>query len=217
MTRGIRNINKKGYSPSDTLVRYLEDRVTITNKKLKLRDAGETIPDEIEKNDSSLKKRKVEILDNHIFPSMANLVIFFEYVVKNPEIRELFEDDIKELFGYIKEQSIEKKDHLPKPQYHDKTNNIIMRFLRSLLYGDFFNRDPNNFRLGLMSDIQYLIFENVVHLTNKEFGPNSEVKKIVINHMEQAVAWTGLYSSRYFKSREGKEDSEKEPHRPIKF
>lgn len=53
-------------------------------------------------NKRNLDRKKVYILNKHIFPSMANLILFFEYLAKDSGLKEMFEDDVKELFGYIK-------------------------------------------------------------------------------------------------------------------
>ena len=36
-------------------------------------------------------------LNNYVFPSMANVIAFFDYVGSNQELCEDFEDDIKEI------------------------------------------------------------------------------------------------------------------------
>jgi hypothetical protein len=46
-----------------------------------------------------LDKEKVLLLNKHIFPAMANLLFFFYYVSRYPELREVFDDDIEELLG----------------------------------------------------------------------------------------------------------------------
>ncbi|MGD1838538.1 MAG: hypothetical protein ACPKPY_10845 [Nitrososphaeraceae archaeon] len=204
---------KNSYSVSDTLLSYLDERVTTTKQRMKILDAGEKISDELEKKNNSLKKRKVWILDKYIFPSMANLVVFFECLEKNPEIRELFEDDIKELLGYVKEPLDKTKED--QSSYFAR-HNIITRFLESLLYNNFFKNDPNNFRLELLSDIQRIIFNQITSLARYE-SDMSGVDSIIQNHMGQAWIWTKSYAYRYNKSEQGKVDSQSEPHRPINF
>ena len=192
--KGKHNSDEKSYVPSDTVLRYFKDRVTLSRKIQQFDSVGEEIPDEIKREDGNLRKRKVEILDNHIFPSMANLVIFFKYIAENDQLRDLFEEDIKELVGI--------------------NYNVIGTFLDSLLTWDM-DKDPNNFRQGLIYDIQLIIRSKITGLAIKEFG-DVGVDYIIDNHMNQAVAWTRLYYSRYDKSDQGKEDKNQLPKRPIR-
>ncbi|MGC2426563.1 MAG: hypothetical protein WA421_05980 [Nitrososphaeraceae archaeon] len=46
-----------------------------------------------------LDKEKVTILDKFIFPSMANLAFFFRSISRYPELKEIFDNDIKDLLG----------------------------------------------------------------------------------------------------------------------
>jgi hypothetical protein len=43
-----------------------------------------------------LDKEKVRILNDYIFPSMATLLFFFKCVANYPELRSIFENDIKD-------------------------------------------------------------------------------------------------------------------------
>ncbi|MGD1836524.1 MAG: hypothetical protein ACPKPY_00515 [Nitrososphaeraceae archaeon] len=78
-------------------------------------------------------------------------------------------------------------------------------------------KDPNNFRLDIISDIQRVISYQTTSFAFDEYGTELGIDFIVKNHMGQAFSWTKLFGSRYRKSEQGKEDSEKESHRPIKF
>jgi len=52
-----------------------------------------------EKKSRALDRRKVYLLDKYIFPGMADLVFFIQTVNADPRLQELFEDDLKDLFG----------------------------------------------------------------------------------------------------------------------
>ena len=41
--------------------------------------------------------RKVGKLNRYVFPSMANLIAFFESISNSPELQEDFEDELEEL------------------------------------------------------------------------------------------------------------------------
>jgi hypothetical protein len=210
----------KRYVYSPTIKKFLDDELRSIKLDRELDDkinAGENVDDnkfkELNKTKGNLRKRKSEVLDGHIFPSMANLVLFFEYLAKSPELRNVFEDDLKELFGYIKTPRDRKKED--ESEYNER-NNILRRLIQSLFTWDMQN-DPNNFRLGLIDDIQYDILRIIVGLALRDFSGDFGVNNIVDTHMGQAVSWAKLYGSRYYKSDQAKKDKEKIPRRPILF
>ena len=43
--------------------------------------------------------KKVRILDNYIFRSMANLIYFFTFMIRHPQLMDRFGEDIEELLG----------------------------------------------------------------------------------------------------------------------
>ena len=119
----------------------------------------------------------------------------------NEDLREIFEDDIKELFGYVSDQG-----------------KVMTWLIESILTWDM-DKDPNNFRQGLMYEIQLVIRSQIFGLADREFSKPELIgaRSIIDNHMNQAIAWTGLYYSRYDNSDQGKEDKSQLPKRPIQF
>jgi hypothetical protein len=216
MTKSPRN-NKSSYTFSSKLdnfmkeqLQYLELKNIIDDKKNAegniSEEAWESISKEemkLNKNKRKLDRRKVYILDKHIFPSLANLVIFFDYLEKNPELRKLFEGDVKELLGFI-------------GQYAKYEDNIITRLLQSILKWDT-NSDPNNFRLELISSIQNVLYHKITDLTltDKNLG-DSITSGIVGPDVGRALLFARMFSSRYVYSLK-KKDQAKEPNRPINF
>jgi hypothetical protein len=191
-------------------LQYLELKNIIDDKKNAegniSEEAWESISKEemkLNKNKRKLDRRKVYILDKHIFPSLANLVIFFDYLEKNPELRKLFEGDVKELLGFI-------------GQYAKYEDNIITRLLQSILKWDT-NSDPNNFRLELISSIQNVLYHKITDLTltDKNLG-DSITSGIVGPDVGRALLFARMFSSRYVYSLK-KKDQAKEPNRPINF
>ena len=88
--------SKLCYTPDADLIKFLEERLNLlkkqkTGKKSTLEDS------KLKRNNDSKKVRR---LNDYIFPSMANLIAFFEYMKNNPELQKDFEEDIQELlFG----------------------------------------------------------------------------------------------------------------------
>jgi hypothetical protein len=87
-----RRISRNCYRYDANLKSYLEKKLVFE----RTRRAGTKLSNEDDQR-RSLDTEKVKILNTHIFPSMANLVTFLEYSQKD-ELREVFADDIKELF-----------------------------------------------------------------------------------------------------------------------
>jgi hypothetical protein len=91
--------NQKCFSPSPKLREYMVKRLQLLSQMDKLNAAGEEFSSEIYANDRSLRTLKTRILDQIIFPAMANLSYFFEVISEHSELRVLFENDIKDLLG----------------------------------------------------------------------------------------------------------------------
>ena len=99
--------SKEGYTFSSTLAEFMNQMLqyyqiaeTSQTEKNAGRDDSSNVDEKINKRNLDRKKRYV--LDKFIFQSMANMIFFFEYLKKYPDLREVFEDDIKELFGFIR-------------------------------------------------------------------------------------------------------------------
>jgi len=58
-------------------------------------DAGRS---SLKKMKASLNKRKVDVLNKHIFPAMANLTVLVEAMQEESYIRGKFENDVRQLF-----------------------------------------------------------------------------------------------------------------------
>lgn len=214
----------KRYVYSPTIKKFLDDELRSIRFDKELDDkinAGEEVDNDrlkaFNKTKSNLRKRKSDVLDGHIFPSMANLILFFEYLAKYPELRNVFEDDTKELFGYIRVKPDKKKGELSKYNAeYTQRHAILRRLIGSMLTWDIRN-DPNNFRLGLVGDLQYEIFRIIYGMATIEFAGDFSVKDIVGNHMGQAVSWAKLYGTRYHKSENAKRDENESSNRSIQF
>jgi hypothetical protein len=193
------------YKSDPRVKQFMNDRIKL-NDLLKSKDRSRFSTEE-NNFDNKLRQDKKRLLDNVIFPSMANLIVFFEYLAKNPESRDLFEEDIKELFGYIIGPDFDKH------KFSDINHNIIRRFLESVLTWDI-NKDPINFRLDLVNEI-YKVFVNYLqYILSKEFG---NLPKFVIDDLSRIEFWTRLHASSYVKSGNEEKDLHKQSKRPVQF
>ena len=239
MAKGVKDLDNESYSfPSKMwiyLTKELQYRRDVENANNIKQDGNieeyEKFQNEIQNKYKNLNTERLRFLDQYIFRSMANLIVFFEHLAKYPELRDAFETDVKELFGYITE--LDKKTYTKEQENSDGKiekvpfftiycqengyNNIIRRFMRALLHWDI-EKEPNNFRLGLIQDIQYVIFQYMSTIASREFGGDIGGADHIINDdIGRAVSWTTLFGSRYFKSEHANDDKSKIPKRPILF
>ena len=59
----------------------------------------EGLTNEEKKLDRQLRVDKTRILENIIFPSMVNLTFFLECISNHKDLQNVFDNDLKELFG----------------------------------------------------------------------------------------------------------------------
>jgi hypothetical protein len=178
---------------NNTLIRYKSDwRIdeyfknrSKLDKILKEKDRSKFSVEE--KNfDNKLRQDKKRLLDNVIFPSMTNLLIFFEHIKENEELLDLFEEDIKELFGFgggIRRNS-----------------DIIGGLIDSILTWNM-EKYPDNFRLGLITQIQQTIFDKfVINISGSIIDKEKQtiLSQTIENDMRRALSWTQFLSSTKF-------------------
>jgi len=223
--RGKLNPEKKSYRSSIKLTEYMEKKLQhfkdlekIESKKYAGEDL-EKLKNAVAKKYHNINNKKTRLLDGTILPSMANLIVFFEYLTKYPQLRELFEDDVKELFGYVRG---DQKKFQERPA-------IIRRFISAVFNSwplikkdpkdpnSEYVQDPNNFRLDVIGDLQTELMNIITGLAREDFGGTFGVNEIVNTDMGRAVTWAKLYAQRYTKSKEAEEDYKTKPSRPVSF
>lgn len=107
------------YAPDKVIVSFMTDTLRLGKKMEKLgtkisaggrhslNDASDADIERYKKlrvEKRNLDKRKVDVLDKHIFPSMANLTVFLEYIAESYRIgcggyiNKIFEENLEALF-----------------------------------------------------------------------------------------------------------------------
>lgn len=190
------------YKPDSRIIEYVKDRVKM-NRISKSKNRSRFSKDE-NNLDTKLRQDKKRLLENVIFPSMTNLVSFFDYLAKYQELRDLFEDDVKELLGFIG----------PNAKYED---NIMSRMLQSIFTWDRKN-DRDNFRTELISSIQNVLCSKIISFSieDEKSSQLSMTNGIVIPDVGRSLLYARMFSSKYSYELK-KQDQSKSTSRNIQF
>jgi hypothetical protein len=130
MTEQSAEANKiKDYVPHGELIDYIHKRLKLSKEMETTLTEEREFSSEMNRQDKSLRTKKVRILDEIIFPAMADLVFFFEAVNKEKDLQDIFRNDIEDLLG-IKH----KESQMYGFMFH--------RLLRSILAIEKANSDP---------------------------------------------------------------------------
>lgn len=180
------------------LVRYMNEvyhlkrsneelNVRLKDKKLSIKQVKE-ISEEITKNTKRLRQLqgsnyKIKILNEILFPAMANLTFFFWATAEYPELHENFTFDIMDLLGV---RRLNPKPHLLGGNYAFMFEDLIAGILRLQSYDE-------DYRLRLVHMLQELI-------SLKLYGPKIldtlKTTSIVYGDIDRAKAWTEMLALR---------------------
>ena len=133
-----------------------------------------------------LDKEKVKILNTYIFPSMANIVFFFKCISSYPQLRAIFEEDIKDLLG------VRRLDPQPS-NYGFVLFNLLHAIL--LIEGEGFYIDKGehrkDFRLRLNQVLQELVWAKFEVSLAKVFR-NESAQRVVNDDFNRVWGWTRM-------------------------
>jgi len=183
------------YRPHPRVESYLRRKLSFERRRTELTRAGKTLPQE-DKQRRSLDTEKVDILNNYIFPSMANVVKFLEYSQED-ELREVFEDDIKDLFfgkSHLKQgnpspifQRFLQASTSWKPQRGERRRSSVL------------NRTPLHqtvklidFRLGLLDYLYYVLGLTAIFNAPKYVFDDKNYVSIVKQDFARLGVWIRL-------------------------
>jgi hypothetical protein len=189
--------NKKPhcYPPDARLSRYMTQKL-IYQQALEKKEAGETLSEkemEAVKNEGSLRSTKSQVLDEIIFPAMANLTFFFESVARNPELQIPFEDDIKELLG-VKRMNADSKSSKERKRY----GFMFRRLVDSMVTHDLkakprIERRPD-YRGKLLHIMQDIVQTEVQHHLPDDLSLDAQM--VILQDAHRVSAWTATIAQR---------------------
>jgi len=186
----------KSYIPDETLVAFFQDWLHIHQKRDKLTKEGSELSDIDKKKLRELDRRKVYILDNIIFPSLANLTYFFEAMSSSVRLNNAFEDELKEILDSrkAKEQARFGGGGTRFQSGVYRENNLV-RLLNGMLeipmknYSD--EQQVDDFRLGLIHQILNIIGDKMDILLDHEYS-SSQIWMSFYNDYKRMLGWSAL-------------------------
>jgi hypothetical protein len=137
---------------------------------------------DLDRSENRLNKRKVDVINKHIFRSMANLTFLVEKMQANPYIRERFEDDLKALLS-AESTVVENKEH------------IFLRFLKACACESPQGALTEDFRLILCHYLQWAVYDMITH-TSKFKNRDSPIplESILFADIKRSLAWINFLS-----------------------
>jgi len=188
----------KYHRPNERLRKYIEQKshllkqiksIEAREKEAKTKNQEEPIQIQQEREElytrtKTLANLKIQVLDDILFPSMANLTYFFNELSKDAELQDVFNSDISEILGIRRE--------------HPRPNNYAFMFVH-LIHG-MISREgdeyqENDFRIRLIYELQNLISWKFQGLAMTTF-PTGQIRfsafKAVNDDMNRVLAWTQM-------------------------
>jgi hypothetical protein len=192
------------YMPSTALANLMRNMLQLSNKLNKEKRAGggkgsakikaNITSKELVRERKNHNRRKVYVLNNHIFPAMANLTVLLEHMQKNSYIREIFEDDIKGLF-------------LGESTKIENKAPIFQRFLVASVCkkqvgepNSAAEESPNtskpSFRFILCMLMQWVVYQMIQEEGPHKYGLDNFLKDVLYDDMKRPLAWTQVFAQR---------------------
>lgn len=180
---------QKSYSTAERLKSFMDDLLLLESEKERRQRkivASERLPESEIKGENeyrqrrrALDKRKSEILSEFIFPSMANLTVFFEHAA-DPRLRKIFDKDIQALFFGASQEDVN----------HEF---VFDRFIRAVLTVDS-DAPSDDFRLALIDMTQHEIYNRVTAMGSGKLSSDFLLNSVLYPDMSRAVGWTNSFA-----------------------
>jgi len=165
----------------------MRQKLQLEKKKAQATMGGKDLSDEDLKRYDAIRNDKKRILENVIFPAMANLIFFFESIDQEPVLWETFKDDVEELLGI--------KRNGPSVDNYGK---FFISLFRSIL-GTNSTYNKEDFRLALMHQALKIINTRMMIKILPARYQNVTGSDYIIQNIGQdmfrALSWTQNFSS----------------------
>lgn len=185
----------KSYIPDENLVGFLQDWLLIHQKKEQFTKDGKNLSKEDQLRIRALDKRKVDILDNTIFPALANLTYFFEAMAASPRFSDAFADELEELLDPRKSKMMASVGDGRRMSSISFRRNNFARLIDAALdikFEKFPNQKPvNDFRVGIMYQILNIVGDYMDRILSHEYSGN-QIWKSFMDDYRRMQGWVAL-------------------------
>jgi hypothetical protein len=152
--RKINRHDKERITPDGLLKRYMWEKLQLEKKNHQATTGGKDLSEEDLKRYEAIRTDKKRILENVIFPAMANLIFFFESIDQEPILLKVFKenDDVEDLLGIRRIG--------PSPENYGI---FFIRLFRSMLGLNYY--DKEDYRLRLMREAMKIIYLKMMQIS----------------------------------------------------
>ncbi len=175
--KGVQKIGSdKSYIHEDTLVNFIQEWLEIHKKRERLTVEGKRLSKSEEERIRELDRMKVHVIDNIIFPAMANLTYFFEAMAASTRMSIAFEDELAEMLdARNSKQAAHFGGEMRFSSMQFRQNNfarLVMAMLSIPMKKYPENGPIDDFRIGLMYQMLNVVGDSVDRLLGHEYSMN---------------------------------------------
>ena len=188
--------DKKCYIPNEALVNFIQDWLHIHRKKDALTKEGKELSKEEKAQVDELRRMKPYVLDNVIFPAMANLTYFFEALSVSKKLSDVFDDDVMELLdpGRAVDAAKFSGNDMRMSSIQFRRNNLARLIISMIgIHDDESNpkKSITDFRVGLLYQLLNIVGDMMDSLLSKEFSFN-QVWRSAYDDYTRMKGWLAL-------------------------
>jgi hypothetical protein len=193
----VQSLNgKKSYIPNEALVNFIQDWLHYHKKKDVLTKEGKELTKEDRAKLDELRRMKPYVLDNVIFPAMANLTYFFEALAVSKKLTEAFDDDVIELLDPSRAADAAKfsGNDMRMSSIRFRNNNLA-RLVMSMVSIHYDSSNPKkrltDFRVGILYQLLNIVGDAMDDLLSTEFSFN-QVWRSAYEDYTRMKGWLAL-------------------------
>jgi hypothetical protein len=172
------------YCPSPSLAAGLQEELHFLDSSSETTGQGKD--QKLSRRKNTKSKRKYDILER-VFKAFVDLVYFVEFIEDHPELHEIYDSNLKELFG------IRFDDNLACSQGKNRSSSLFHRFVSSCLLNNLARQKEVDFRVLM---IQSMI-DNAIQAMEYRFEENRRELELLRNNVQNTRLWSNLLASRY--------------------
>jgi len=170
--------NPKYYTPSAELVEYLKKELQSQVKREKSASAEEEPKYKFKRKGSKKQKDRLAHDKNYyfqtIFQKLIDVTYFLEFIEDNPELHDLYDDSLKQLFGYTTIYELTEKQK--NMRYGLRDQGLFGRFIKTSLFLNRYDITSMNinFRVQLASWLVEVATEAIEKMVMSPYNENNE-------------------------------------------